>query len=455
MTEHTDTPVSDLPESEPTPAADPAVPTADSSASATSRDEGPGAAAEDVAVAADATSAADGSAAVGVDQEASVAATPAAHDSAAADEEVTRDGMATARTKGSANGSAAAGAVTAAAGRLRPAAAGPSRGVEANSGAEDVAVAASADGSAGDGAVDAAGTASARAVESASAAEGGTAEGPEDRSASASDAVDASHTSDVVDAAASGMAATSGMADASDAAAASDAADASNVPTHDATPVADNTVSEFTPEFLEDAEFRSALEAMLLVVDAPAPVEQLAAALDDTTERVEGVLRELSAELSARGSGIDLRFVGDGWRFYTRSEYAPYVERVLLDGARTKLTRAALETLAVVAYRQPVTRTRVSAVRGVNVDGVMRTLLARGLIAEAGVDPETNGTTYSTTELFLERIGLASLTDLPPLAPLLPGVDLIDEINESLDTDPRYTKLKKPAEADLDLGSED
>ncbi len=444
MTEHTDTPVSDLPESEPTPAADPAVSTADSSASATSRDEGPGAAAEDVAVAADATSAADGSAAVGVDQEASVAATPAAHDSAAADEEVTRDGMATARTKGSANGSAAAGAVTAAAGRLRPAAAGPSRGVEANSGAEDVAAAASADGSAVDGAVDAAaGTASARAVESASAAEGGTAGGPEDRSASASDAVDASHASDVVDAAASGMAA------------ASDAADASRVPTHDATPVADDTVSEFTPEFLEDAEFRSALEAMLLVVDAPAPVEQLAAALDDTTERVEGVLRELSAELSARGSGIDLRFVGDGWRFYTRSEYAPYVERVLLDGARTKLTRAALETLAVVAYRQPVTRTRVSAVRGVNVDGVMRTLLARGLIAEAGVDPETNGTTYSTTELFLERIGLASLTDLPPLAPLLPGVDLIDEINESLDTDPRYTKLKKPAEADLDLGSED
>ncbi|WP_301327251.1 SMC-Scp complex subunit ScpB [Nocardia amikacinitolerans] len=214
-------------------------------------------------------------------------------------------------------------------------------------------------------------------------------------------------------------------------------------------------VAGFTPETLDDAEFRSALEAMLLVVDAPAPVEQLAAALDDTTERVEAVLRAMSAELTARGSGIDLRFVGDGWRFYTRSEYAPYVERVLLDGARTKLTRAALETLAVVAYRQPVTRTRVSAVRGVNVDGVMRTLLARGLIAEAGVDPETNGTQYCTTELFLERIGLASLSDLPPLAPLLPGVDLIDEINESLDTDPRYTRLKKPAEADLDLGTED
>jgi segregation and condensation protein B len=214
-------------------------------------------------------------------------------------------------------------------------------------------------------------------------------------------------------------------------------------------------VAEFTSEPLEDAELRSALEAMLLVVDAPAPVEQLAAALDDTSERVEATLRAMAAELTARGSGIDLRFVGDGWRFYTRQEYAPYVERVLLDGARTKLTRAALETLAVIAYRQPVTRTRVSAVRGVNVDGVMRTLLARGLIAEAGQDPDTNGTLYRTTELFLERIGLASLGDLPPLAPLLPGVDLIDEISESLETDPRFTRLQKPAESDMDLGTDD
>ncbi|WP_084523659.1 SMC-Scp complex subunit ScpB [Nocardia inohanensis] len=208
-------------------------------------------------------------------------------------------------------------------------------------------------------------------------------------------------------------------------------------------------------EQLDDHDFRSALEAMLLVVDAPAPAELLAAALNDTTRRVTQVLREISAELNVRRSGMDLRFVGDGWRYYTRSEYAPYVERMLLDGARSKLTRAALETLAVIAYRQPVTRARVSAVRGVNVDGVIRTLLARGLITEAGTDPETNGTLYNTTELFLERVGLASLADLPPLAPLLPGVDLIDEINESLETDPRFTRLKKPAEADIDLGTED
>ncbi|TSE01394.1 SMC-Scp complex subunit ScpB [Skermania sp. ID1734] len=196
----------------------------------------------------------------------------------------------------------------------------------------------------------------------------------------------------------------------------------------------------------DDAEVVSALEAMLLVVDAPAPAAQFAAALEVDTERVEQLLREMSAQLTERRSGIDLRYVGDGWRLYTRNEFAPYVERMLLDGARSKLTRAALETLAVIAYRQPLTRARVSAVRGVNVDGVMRTLLARGLIAEAGVDPETTATLYCTTELFLERLGLASLADLPPLAPLLPDVDLIDEISESLDTDPRMNRLRKSAE---------
>ncbi|HEY5854248.1 MAG TPA: SMC-Scp complex subunit ScpB [Aldersonia sp.] len=199
-------------------------------------------------------------------------------------------------------------------------------------------------------------------------------------------------------------------------------------------------------EILDEDELRGALEAMLLIVDAPAPADQLAAAVGDTTGRVQRVLREMAAELSSRRSGMDLRFVGDGWRYYTRSEFAPYVERMLLDGARSKLTRAALETLAVIAYRQPVTRARVGAVRGVNVDGVMRTLLARGLIAEAGIDRETNATLYCTTELFLERIGLASLEDLPPLAPLLPDVDLIDEINDSVETDPRYLRLRRRGE---------
>ncbi|OZD70565.1 SMC-Scp complex subunit ScpB [Rhodococcus sp. 06-1059B-a] len=197
------------------------------------------------------------------------------------------------------------------------------------------------------------------------------------------------------------------------------------------------------PDELDDATLVSALEAVLLVVDSPASNEQLASAVGSDVGRVKPILQRMSADLTERRSGIDLRYAGDGWRFYTRTVYAPYVERLLLDGARSKLTRAALETLAVIAYRQPLTRARVSAVRGVNVDGVMRTLLARGLISEAGVDPESNATMYSTTELFLERLGLASLTDLPPLAPLLPGVDLIDEISDSMDTDPRVTRSTK------------
>ena len=126
---------------------------------------------------------------------------------------------------------------------------------------------------------------------------------------------------------------------------------------------------------------------------------------------------------------------------YTRARFAPYVEKLLLDGARTKLTRAALETLAVVAYRQPVTRARVSAVRGVNVDAVMRTLLARGLITEAGTDSDTGAVTFATTELFLERLGLASLAELPDIAPLLPDVDTIEDLSESLDSEPRFIKL--------------
>ncbi|BBY35427.1 segregation and condensation protein B [Mycolicibacter minnesotensis] len=192
---------------------------------------------------------------------------------------------------------------------------------------------------------------------------------------------------------------------------------------------------------LEDAELGSVLEALLLVVDTPVPVEALATATDQPVYRITAKLRTMAEEFTERDSGIDLREAGGGWRLYTRSRFAPYVERLLLDGARSKLTRAALETLAVVAYRQPVTRARVSAVRGVNVDAVIRTLVARGLITEAGADPDTGAVTFSTTELFLERLGLSSLTDLPDIAPLLPDVDVIDEMSETLDSEPRFMKL--------------
>jgi segregation and condensation protein B len=199
---------------------------------------------------------------------------------------------------------------------------------------------------------------------------------------------------------------------------------------------------------LEDGELGAVLEALLLVVDTPVTVDALAAATEQPAYRVAAKLRLMADELTERDSGIDLREAGGGWRMCTRSRFAPYVERLLLDGSRSKLTRAALETLAVVAYRQPVTRARVSAVRGVNVDAVMRTLLARGLITEAGADPDTAAVTFATTELFLERLGLSSLADLPDIAPLLPDVDMIEDLSESLDAEPRFVKLAGGAVSD-------
>lgn len=195
------------------------------------------------------------------------------------------------------------------------------------------------------------------------------------------------------------------------------------------------------PPEMPEADLGAALEALLLVVDTPAAVEQLALAIEQPPYRVAAKLAAMAQEYAARDSGIDLREAGGGWRMYTRARYAPYVERLLLDGTRSKLTRAALETLAVVAYRQPVTRARVSAVRGVNVDAVMRTLVARGLITEAGTDPDSGAMTFATTELFLERLGLTSLADLPDIAPLLPDVDVIDDLSENLDDEPRFVKL--------------
>ena len=146
------------------------------------------------------------------------------------------------------------------------------------------------------------------------------------------------------------------------------------------------------------SQLRSRIESVLLVIDAPVAVEELASALGTTSEEVSDQLREFARELDERGSGIDLRETAEGWRLYTRTENADAVEAFLLDGTQKKLSRAAMETLAVVAYRQPVTRAQVAGVRGVNVDGVMRTLALRGLIAEVdpGEPPKTCRTTART-----------------------------------------------------------
>ena len=181
----------------------------------------------------------------------------------------------------------------------------------------------------------------------------------------------------------------------------------------------------------DPARLRAAVEAVLLIVDTVTSALALAQGLGRPLADVDNALRELQAEYDAGARGLDLREVAGGWRLYTREELAPYVERFVLDGQQARLTQAALETLAVVAYRQPVTRSRVSAIRGVNVDGVMRTLLSRGLVEECGADPETGGGLYRTTSFFLEKMGLTSLLELPSLAPLLPDTSQLDDVGLS------------------------
>ncbi|MFI6510644.1 SMC-Scp complex subunit ScpB [Streptosporangium sp. NPDC050855] len=181
-----------------------------------------------------------------------------------------------------------------------------------------------------------------------------------------------------------------------------------------------DTIAGFVPDAASEPGLRAGLEAILLVVDEPVAEVTLAQVLDRPVAEIARVIRELSAEYTRAGRGFDLREVAGGWRFYTRAECAPLVERFVRDGQQTRLTQAALETLAVVAYRQPVSRARVAAIRGVNSDGVMRTLVTRGLVEEAGTEPESQAVLYRTSSYFLERMGLRELGELPELAPFLP-----------------------------------
>ncbi|RRS01447.1 SMC-Scp complex subunit ScpB [Glycomyces terrestris] len=178
----------------------------------------------------------------------------------------------------------------------------------------------------------------------------------------------------------------------------------------------------------DDVDLGAVLEAILMIAEEPLSEEFLSSVLERPRSQVRETLGRLSAEYTGDGRGFDLRRQAGGWRFYTRADYARYVERFVTDGASARLTKAALETLAVVAYRQPVTRGRISAIRGVNCDGVIRTLLARGLVEECGTDPDSTATLYRTTTLFLEKIGLDSVDQLPELAPFLP--DDVTDIEE-------------------------
>jgi segregation and condensation protein B len=180
-------------------------------------------------------------------------------------------------------------------------------------------------------------------------------------------------------------------------------------------------------ELSELPELHTALEAVLLVVDEPVDEVTLAQVMERPREEVSRVLREIAAEYDAAERGFELRAVAGGWRLYTRASCAPYVERFVREGQSAKISQAALETLAVVAYRQPTTRSRIAGVRGVNVDAVMRTLVTRGLVAEVGVERETGAILYATTDHFLDRIGLASLEELPDISGDLPDHSAIDD----------------------------
>lgn len=177
---------------------------------------------------------------------------------------------------------------------------------------------------------------------------------------------------------------------------------------------------------IDSSTITGPLEALLLMATEPMPTAELATALNVPRPAVWAALEELKRFYDETNRGFVLREVGLGWRLYTRPEHAEVISRWVLEGQHARLSQAALETLAVVAYLQPISRSRVSAIRAVNVDGVMRTLVTRGLIEEAGASEETGAMLFATSNYFLERMGLVSLDELPPIAPFLPEASLLE-----------------------------
>ena len=183
-------------------------------------------------------------------------------------------------------------------------------------------------------------------------------------------------------------------------------------------------------------EMHRALEAIVLVADQPVEANLLAQLLEIPTARVEELCAELAASYRSAGHGFVLARVAGGWRFQSHPDLAPYVERFVLDGQPSRLSPAALETLAIVAYKQPVSRAQVAVIRGVNADGVMRTLSQRGYVEEVGRDPGPGqAVLYGTSRLFLERLGVDSLADLPPLGDFVPSAEVVEALERGLGAD--------------------
>ena len=190
-------------------------------------------------------------------------------------------------------------------------------------------------------------------------------------------------------------------------------------------------------------EIRRAVEAILMVAIDPVPANLLAQLLEVSTRTVESECEALAAEFEAEGRGFVLSQVAGGYRFQSHPEQAPWVERFVLEGQSSRLTAAALETLAIVAYKQPVSRAQVSAIRGVDVDGVVRTLQQRGYIDEVSRDPGPgNAILFGTTQEFLERMGLNALDDLPPLGEFVPGPEVVEALERGLRSDPEVLAVE-------------
>ncbi len=180
-------------------------------------------------------------------------------------------------------------------------------------------------------------------------------------------------------------------------------------------------------------EYRSAIEAIILVSDNPVGSNVMAQLLEIPKKKVEEICIQLAGEYEAEGRGFILVNVAGGYRFQTHPDAAPYVERFVIEGQNTRLSAAALETLAIIAYKQPISRMQISAIRGVDVDTVVRTLQQRGYVYEVGRDVGPGSAVlFGTTSLFLERIGLHSLNDLPPLADFVPGADVVEALESGL-----------------------
>lgn len=185
------------------------------------------------------------------------------------------------------------------------------------------------------------------------------------------------------------------------------------------------------------AEFKRAIESIVLVAHDPVPFELLAQLLEQSTALIEQWSDELAATYAERGHGFELVRVAGGVRFQTASDLTPYVERFLLHDQRARLSGAALETLAIVAYKQPISRGQVAAIRGVDPDGVLRTLQARGYIEEIGRDDGPGqAILYGTTTMFLEKLGLESIDDLPAIAEFIPEADVVEALEQGLRVTP-------------------